>query len=227
MLHFIYMHYLIGSLSLLLVWGLIYFFVKDIRREMLISSLLVTPAAFSELFFVPGYWTPDALLSPRLSIEDFIFSFAVGGIAGVSYELLMRGKIKHRRLCECFHDIKHGMSLGIGIVTILVSYYLFDLNFMYASYLGIVVDVLIIVLIRKDLIPKILLSSLVFGSFYLLFFAIFVYFLPSFILHWNVDNLSGLSLANVPLEEIWWALGTGALLGPLYEYLLGYKLSTT
>lgn len=85
------MHYLLGSLFLLAVWLLIFIFQKKLRREVLIASLLVTPFALSEVFFVPGYWLPDTIGGPKLSIEDFVFSFAVGGIVAVAYELFMKG----------------------------------------------------------------------------------------------------------------------------------------
>lgn len=97
------MHYLLGSLFLLTIWLLIFISQKKLRKEMLVASILITPAAFSEVFFVPGYWLPDTIGSPKLSIEDFIFTFAVGGIIAVIYELFMKGKVKHQRLCNCFN----------------------------------------------------------------------------------------------------------------------------
>lgn len=79
---------------------------------MLIASLIVTPAALSEVFFVPSYWLPDTIGNPKLSIEDFIFSFAVGGIIAVIYETFMKGKVKHQRLCDCYRgEVLHGLVL--------------------------------------------------------------------------------------------------------------------
>lgn len=220
------MHYLLGSLFLLLIWLLIFIFQKKLRKEMLIASLLVTPAALSEVFFVPGYWIPDTIGNPKLSIEDFIFTFAVGGIIVVIYELFMRGKAKHQRLCNCFNgELFPGLILGIGVITIFLAYAIFRINFMYAVYIGIVVNVVLMVVTRPDLIKKILYSGLLFGLFYFLFFSAFAFFIPDFIMHWNLNNLSGLILLSVPLEEIIWAFGVGALLGPIYEYLLSIKIT--
>ena len=72
---------------------------------------------------------------------------------------------------------------------------------------------------------KIIFSGLIFGVLYFLFFSVFSFLVPGFIKHWNLVNLSGVILLGVPLEEIVWAIGTGALLGPIYEYLLSIKLS--
>lgn len=220
------MHYLLGSLFLLLIWFLIFVFQKKLRREMLIASLLITPAAITEVFFVPGYWLPDTVGNPKLSVEDFIFTFAVGGIIAVIYELFMKGKVKHQRLCNCFSgEVIHGFILGTGVVVVFATYFLLKINFMYAVYLGIITDIVLIILTRPDLIKKVLYSGLIFGFLYFLFFLSFSFFIPGFIKHWSLESLSGIVLLGVPLEEIVWAIGTGALLGPIYEYLLSIKLS--
>ncbi len=220
------MHYLLGSLFLLLIWFLIFIWQKKLRREMLIASLIITPAALSEVFFVPGYWLPDTIGNPKLSIEDFIFSFAVGGIVAVIYELFMKRKVRHQRLCSCYNgELFHGLILGIGVIVIFLSYTLLKINFMYAVYFGIIIDIILITFTRPDLIKKIIYSGLIFGLLYFLFFSIFSSLVPSFIKHWNITNLSGIVLLGVPVEEILWAIGTGGLLGPIYEYLLSIKLS--
>lgn len=220
------MHYLLGSLFLLLIWLFIFIFQKKLRKEMIIASLIVTPAALSEVFFVPGYWLPDTIGNPKLSVEDFIFTFAVGGIIAMIYELFMRGKTKHQRLCNCFSGgLFPGLILSIGVFAIFLSYSIFKINFMYAVYIGTVVNIVLMAITRPDLIKKILYSGLLFGLFYFLFFSIFAFFIPDFIMHWNLNNLSGLILLGIPLEEIIWAFGAGALLGPIYEYFLSIKLT--
>lgn len=220
------MHYLLGSLLLLAIWLLIFISQKKLRKEMLIASLIITPAALSEVFFVPGYWLPDTIGNPKLSIEDFIFTFAVGGIVAVIYELFMKGRVKHQRLCDCFNGgIFHGLLLGTGVIAIFLTYTIFKINFMYAVYIGIIINIALIAVTRPDLIKKVIYSGLLFGLFYFLFFSIFAFFIPDFIMHWNINNLSGLIILGVPLEEIVWAFGVGALLGPIYEYLLGIKLT--
>ncbi|MDP3987545.1 MAG: lycopene cyclase domain-containing protein [Candidatus Levybacteria bacterium] len=219
------MHYLLGVLALLTLWVLIFIWQKNLRREMLTASLIVAPTALSEPFFVPNYWSPDAIFGPKLSIEDFIFSFTIGGFTAVVYELFMGGKLKHKRLCACFNgEILHGFILMIGVAGIFLSYFLLRINFMYAVYLGIAIDIFLIVFTRPDLLKKVLYSGLIFGLVYFLFFSLFSLLIPGFIKHWNLAHLSGIFVLGVPLEEILWALGAGGLLGPIYEYLLSIKL---
>ena len=156
------MHYLLGSLFLLLVWFLIFIWQKKLRREMLTASVIITPFALSEVFFVPGYWLPDTIGNPKLSIEDFIFSFAVGGIIAVIYELFMKGKVKHQRLCNCFSgELLHGIILGLGVIIVFATYFLLKINFIYAVYLGLTVDIILMAFTRQDLIKKIIFSGLI------------------------------------------------------------------
>ncbi len=220
------MHYLLGSLALLAVWCLVFISQKRLRREMLFASLLVTPAALSEVFFVPGYWTPDAIGNPKLSVEDFIFTFAIGGIISVIYELFLGKNTQHQRLCRCFKgEIFPGLILGSGVIAILLAYVTLKINFMYAVYLGIIIDTVLVVITRPDLLPKVIYSGLLFGLLYFFFFSLLSFFIPGFIRHWNFTNLSGIIILGVPLEEILWAIGTGGVVGPIYEYLLSIRLT--
>ncbi len=207
------------------IWLVIFLCNKNLRKEMLIASLIATPAALSEFFFVPEYWYPDAIISPKLSIEDFLFSFAVGGIAAVLYELVVR-RVKHKRLCDCLHESRLPvLVLLVGVVVVFITYFIFRINFMIAAYIGILTDLSLMVLTRPDLTRKLLLSSLLFGLFYTLFFALFTVIVPGFTAHWNPKALSGLTFLKVPIEEILWGFGAGGLFGPIYEYLLGISIT--
>lgn len=219
------MHYLTGSLLLLFIWLIVFLLKKDLRLKMLISSLIVLPLALSELAFVPEYWQPDALINPQLSVEDFIFTFAIGGIIAVLYELFFVKKFIQKKLCDCFGgEYQHGLTLAIGLGIVFSLWLIFKINFMYAVYFGILFDILVIVITRKDLIRDMVVTSVLFGFLYFVFFAILVRVFPSFLTHWSFGELSGMTLFRVPLEEIIWAFGIGALIGPIYEYILGVKL---
>lgn len=192
---------------------------------MFVASLLVLPLALTEIFFVPDYWKPDAVVNAKLSIEDFIFTFAIGGIIAVLYELFLARKFVHKKLCDCFGgEFSHAVTLMVSLIIVFILYFVFKLNFMYAVYFGIAFDLLIISLTRKDLIKDMLMTSFLFGVLYFLFFVFFIRIFPGFIGHWNFEHLSGILILGVPLEEIVWAFGIGALIGPIYEYILSVKL---
>lgn len=88
--------WLIWSLILIGIWGVIYFFLntKNKRREMLIVSLWTSAFGLTEPLFVPEYWSPPSLFKLALrtgfDIESLIFSFGIGGIAVIIYELILK-----------------------------------------------------------------------------------------------------------------------------------------
>lgn len=77
--------YLMLSLGALAVWAIVFYFAVGIRKQMLALSVFGLLSAFSELLFIPDYWTPVTLWSfpigpSYISLEDFIFGFAFIGI---------------------------------------------------------------------------------------------------------------------------------------------------
>ena len=56
------------------------------------------PFGITEPLFVPEYWSPPSLfgLAQRtgFDIESFIFSFAIGGIAAVLYNVMLRKRME-------------------------------------------------------------------------------------------------------------------------------------
>ena len=62
------------------------------RKAMMWASLITAPLSLTEPLFVPDYWNPPSLfdLARRsgFDIESVIFSFAIGGIGAVLYNLL-------------------------------------------------------------------------------------------------------------------------------------------
>ena len=86
----------------LLVWSLLFWMRKDIRKEMLTISLLFgIGGIISEFSYIRDWWRPFTLTRTLIGVEDFIFGFAVGGICSVLYE-----EIYHKRLRRVPHNPK-------------------------------------------------------------------------------------------------------------------------
>ena len=91
--------YLIATLILGCVWSAIFLLRSDLRSELLWMSILIAPAGLTERYFVPVYWNPGNLFNLidkiGFGIESIAFSFFVGGVAGVSYEVFASKHLKH------------------------------------------------------------------------------------------------------------------------------------
>ena len=84
----------IWSLIILALWAITYLSKKGHRKEMLKMSLITMPFGLTEPLFVPEYWFPPSLFDlakkTGFDIESLIFSFAIGGIGTVLYNLIFK-----------------------------------------------------------------------------------------------------------------------------------------
>lgn len=217
--------YLITCLFILMFWFPLFVLRRDLRKEMLIMSLLCLPIAVLELFYIRDYWQPDTLFGWVLGIENFMFCFSVGGIAAVIYEFLTR-----RRLYRAKDKIPPPLQLLLGTVlsnlVMFGSWLLLPINFMYASLLGMLTLIIVMLVSRRDLLRESLLSGVFFGVLYLAIFQLlFVRVFPGLVEKWWFhQNLSDSFVFGQPIEESLWAFLFGSLWGPAYEFLAGYKL---
>ena len=72
--------YLIADLTLLFVWIILFWHRKDVRREMLIVSIIFGFAGLLvEPIYFQDWWHPLTITGTKIGLEDFLFGFWVGG----------------------------------------------------------------------------------------------------------------------------------------------------
>jgi hypothetical protein len=216
--------YLFGSLTFLALWLVFYWRRKDLRREMWVMSLLTSPLALSDLLFVPEYWRPQTLFDLPVGIEGFLFCFAVGGVAAVLYEVFLQRVVvkSDRRLRK--KSRRHRLFFFAGPLIVLLLYLFARWGFIYAALLGMSANALIVVALRRDLFPALAFSGSVFAILYTFLFVFMLKLFPEMLSLWTLQNLWGVFIAGVPIEEVLWAFLTGAAVGSFYEFWRGYRL---
>lgn len=68
--------YLIGTDIFTLIWIILFFIRKDLRRKMFFTSLFAAPLGISEILFIPDYWIPQFQTIPifkELFLESILF----------------------------------------------------------------------------------------------------------------------------------------------------------
>lgn len=204
--------YLFLDLIFLPAWIFLFMNRKDLRHKMVILSLLIgfTALISGYVYYVRDYWSPISVINSPFLLEDFIFGFLFGGIAGVFYEEIFSKKFLHR------HIRKHNWALFfvflVGFSAIISNILFFDLgiNSIYASLLAFFIAGSGILLFRKDLIIDALLSGFLCGGILFIGYLIMLNFYPLlFQAFWQLDNLSGINIGKIPVEEILWAFGFG------------------
>ncbi|MBI4155840.1 MAG: hypothetical protein HY507_01240 [Candidatus Zambryskibacteria bacterium] len=219
--------YLFGNFFILLpIWLLLFFCRKDLKREILTVSMVVGLAGpFSELLYLRDYWHPETFFSYPFGLEGYSFGFFMGGIAAVIYEEIF-GKRFSKSIGKTGIWFLFCLLLCF-IVAILFFIFLLDINSIYTTSMVMIATALGIIYIRKDLLVDAIVSGLSMGMVMFLSYIIFLYFFPEAIGRWwKIENVSGILVRGIPIEELIWAFGWGMLGGPAYEFFAGLKFQT-
>lgn len=225
-------HYiwLLWSSAFLIPWGLVYIAFPEQRRAMWWSSVFTAPFGLTEPLFVPEYWMPPSLFdlaeNTGFDIESLIFSFGIGGIASVFYNLVVRKQTELVATCERNHAQHqyHYYALATPFI-VFILFYFFPWNPIYPSILAMFSGALATVLCRPDLKQKTWVGGLLFFAYYAIFLAGLEWSAPGYIDRvWNMDVLSGITIGFMPIEELLFAIGFGMYWSGVYEHIKWRKL---
>ena len=211
--------YFILALIWSFIWLIIIIHRKDMRGRMLVMSLAVIPFAFFDYLSRPGYWHPPTFFSIPIGIEGVLFGFSFGGVASMLYS----GE-KNKRQIKHGVDIKNIAALSPVLIISVGLYLLFGINMMITLPLGLLAGCLLILIIRRDLVKRLLYSGLYYGLLYFIILLIWFTIFPQAKEWWNLEVYGGIAILNVPLGEVLFGFLFGAFWGVLYEFIFGYKL---
>lgn len=225
--------FLLVSIVLFAVWSALFLFSRSTRREQAVMSIIggvlspgVLMVAAHDARSLETYGAP-------VGVEDLLFSFCLFGIAAVIYQALLgkhtakwRGD-RYRIANPAMHWFSHLLIIfGIWAFISLVMSLVFALSTVQGIIIGGLLIGTYIVADRKDLLLDALLSGilvaiLVFLTEQLFFARLFPDAARDF---WQIENISGILLGGIPVEEILWAAVVGFAVGPVYEYIRRYRL---
>lgn len=216
--------YFTGIFLALIVWIIFFVIRKDTRKEMIILSLIFgIPGPLAAYVHLNDWWKPITLTGNPIGIEDFLFGFVVGGIAGVIYEFVFNKEVKTKIKKSDFKLILIPVSLmfliyfGLSLT--------FKINTFISSISSFVIPTILILIKRKDLVKNSLLSGLLLMIFAFIGYQILNLINPSFFENiWQFKNIGKIIFLNIPLEEYIWFFTFGCFFGPLYEYWKKGKL---
>jgi len=221
----------IWSLIILALWVIIYLSKKGVRKEMLKMSLITMPFGLTEPLFVPEYWFPPSLFDlaekTGFDIESLIFSFAIGGIGTVLYNLIFKRDLAEIAYSERSHQ-RHRLHIYILFIPVIVFGVLAlftSLNHIYCGIMALFIGGLATLYCRPDLKGKIWVGGILFTILYFIYFGSILLFYPQYVkLFWNLNSLSDFFLFGIPIEELLFAFTFGMYWSGLYEHLYWQKL---
>ena len=218
--------YILFGIFLLLVWYVIYFFKKDIRKRMVKASLFGGfSGLIAEYWYLKDYWRPPTVLGNAIvSVEDFFVGFVIIGISMALYNFVFNKKAI--RLEKPRKKLFLGM-FAIGILSMICLPYYLGYNTMLVSPIAFLIFTAIIIHFRRDLIRKAIFSGLLLLLVVLPIYALlFNVISPDYwSKYWLLANTSyGVKvLGNIPLIEIFWYFSWGSFGGVCYDFYSGTK----
>ncbi len=221
--------WLVFSLILLGIWGVLYTLKPAYRKRMLWVSALTAPFGLTEPLFVPEYWNPPSLfnLAARtgFDIESLIFCFAIGGVGSVLYGALTGIKPKKMPQKE-MHKHRHRwhyIALFTPVIVFLPLLLFSEMNAIYPAIIAMFSGGIAATLCRPDLTRHVWIGGVLFAALYFIFFLGINLIYPDFLHNvWNMDALTGFYIIGVPLEEILFGFTFGMMWSSIYEHLLWY-----
>jgi len=224
--------WLIWSLLLVGVWLVVYLALdtKDKKQEMLTVSLWTSLLGLTEPLFVPEYWSPPSLFNLALrtgfDIESFIFTFSVGGIVVILYELIFH-TVHEQMPISARHLLRHRyhfwaiVSAPIIFTTIL---FMTKLNPIHSAAIAMFLGGLFTWYCQPNLKSKMFASAFIFLGLYFIFFLTIIFMFPNFIKVWNISAVSGVLILGMPLEELLFAFSFGFFWSSIYEHFIWRKI---
>ncbi|MFZ5589987.1 MAG: lycopene cyclase domain-containing protein [Pseudomonadota bacterium] len=220
-------HYawLIWASAFLAPWLILYLAAASLRRKMWWASLFTAPFGLTEPLFVPAYWNPPSLfeLARRsgFDIESIIFTFAIGGIGAVLYNIILRGRLRPVDDMERHHHRHrfHRLALATPLISFPLLYFL-PWNPIYPAIAAMALGALAAVLCRPDLALNTLVGGLLFLALYTVFLLGLKWSAPGYIEQvWNLKALSGVLIYGLPVEELLFGFSFGLMWAGIYEHV--------
>lgn len=218
--------YLVGAGIFWVAWLVCAVLGSTYRSQMRWGTLIAAPMALTSLLFVPEYWHPPSLFNLdekiRVGIEDFLWAAAVGGIAAIVGEILLKEHL--RALRKSRHRRRYGPFLLAAVVFLVLRFPL-HWKTMNSTILALALCALALAALRPNLIKLMLVSALSFTILYFVLFLIVLALYPEFVQRfYTLENLLGIYVHGVPIEELLFAASGGAVWSVAYEYVHGYRL---
>jgi len=219
--------YLVGALLFDAAWLACYLIGRRYRPQIIWGTVVTAPLALTSFLFVPQYWTPPSLFNLdarfRVGIEDFLWAGAVGGIASVVGEIVLKERLAARRKQR---RKKHYTPFIVMVVVFLICWARYPQKNIYNTAIAFLACALVVAFLRSDLIPTMLIGATAFTILYFLLFVYFLWLFHGFIDHYyTLSNISGIRLLGVPIEELMFASTGGAVWSVAYEYFQGYRFT--
>jgi len=201
-------------ITILCLCGFLFFYVRfpANRREMLWAGGLSVPLVL--LWTISGGYIAQNPLSTLVNTGlRIMLGFSFAAVISFPYEIFF---YKHLKLKPHPHRSKLAQLLlgPVVFLTLALVFQQLSAAFLLAGFL---VEILVLVYHRKELLWEAVVSGLLMAIIYLVVFLIISRISPDNGLSLWIHGFSGIDVLGQPIEELIFVFGYGLLWGPLYE----------
>ncbi len=231
--------YFMGSLFFIAVWLILFIAIPRSRRPMLWSSVtLMLVAPLFDYLNQADYWNPEFLFRIALDlpgsaqmtfgIEGMMLGFGVAGISAGTFDYFLRREdpgVITGITWGSYGRLWHGSLLAVA--GIFLTHFLFGINSVRAHiYALAALSILFFWKKRASWIrPSIKTAASMIVVMAVFYYAYFLRFWPDVIEDWwKLDQMWGIILWGVPLEEFLWAGANAMYLGIMVRYCMRLDL---
>lgn len=207
--------YLKVAIGAFVVWLIIFWRRKDQWKEMLFVSLLFALfGPIQELWYTKDYWHPF-YIGQWPWIEDILFGFSMAGIAAVLYEIVFRKKEFRGENPHVFVFLSASFFGTVGGLALFSEF----MNSIYAAILGFLIGWVMVIAFRRDLFVSSVYSAILVVILTVIGYSIVLQLHPSIVADWwYIDNISGIMLLGIPIEEYLWFTALGLIMAHYMNY---------
>lgn len=222
-------NYSIGVLFFLGIWFVLFMCVRKSRKPMLWSSLALGHAGpISEYWHLKDYWSPIYMREVQIGnwvfgIEDYLFAFAFAGLCAGIFDLLVRKSGEKELLRFDLMGFIELVLFGLACLLVVGALVMFlKVNSLHAIIIAFLISAAVILVRRPNWItPAVQAASIAAVTMWIFYSGFYLTLFPTVVSEWwNVDALSGITLAGVPIEEVIWAWATALFTGPALRYCM-------
>lgn len=204
--------YLILVAPYMMLWLAFFILRKDIRRKLFFSSAISALLGISEILFILNYWLPQFQTIPiftNLFVESILFTFFLGGVVSTFYQVLFKEKL---------FKIRINPLVTLIAPLLFLTYFLnpFRVNIMVYVFTSMFIGSLITMYLGKNS-KQIIFSGLINTLFYSIVYFSLWYAFPELPASYQFQNLSGVLIGGIPIEEFLWILSFSFYWTPLYD----------
>ena len=221
--------YLMWCIILGITWAILFLHRKDLRYEMIFTTLFFLPFGLTQFLFVPQYWNPQVIhkFLGLFDLESLLFMAFTGGISSVIYQEIFNYRLRKSKqeLAWRYHSyIIYSTIILFTILLVLVKLFT-TLSVLRTSLLFLLILTPYFLIARKDLLKASLLGALAFTAVYIISLLMIDFSFGGFVSReWTTDGLLGIYLLRIPLEEYLYALFFGMVGSIIFQEIKNVKL---